>query len=76
MQSVEVEMEGNTLEKLLEALIKRFPVLEKHLMEEEIPGASPFLLLVNGKVVHLENPSQVHLTKGDRVGLTRVVAGG
>lgn len=75
-QNIKVEMEGNTLDRLLEALIRRFPVLEKHLIEEEIPGASPFLLLVNGRVVQVEQPSQVFLKPGDRVGFTRVVAGG
>jgi molybdopterin converting factor small subunit len=75
-QNIKVEMEGNTLDRLLEALIRRFPALEKHLIEEEIPGASPFLLLVNGRVVQVEQPSQVFLKPGDRVGFTRVVAGG
>ena len=74
--SITVEMVGNTLENLLEALIGRIPALEKHLMEEEIPGASPFLLLINGKVVQVEDPSKIFLKPGDRVAFTRVVAGG
>jgi molybdopterin converting factor small subunit len=69
-------MEGNTLDKLLQALIKRFPELEKHLMEEEVPGASPFLLLINGKVVQVADPTEIYLEPGDQVGFTRVVAGG
>lgn len=75
-QRLKVEMEGNTLEKLLEALIRLFPALKGHLMEEEIPGASPFLLLINGRVVQVEDPSEISLKPGDRVGFTRVVAGG
>lgn len=75
-QSVKLEMEGNTLDKLLQALVTRFPALEKHLMEEEVPGASPFLLLINGKVVQVGDPSEISLKPGDRVGFTRVVAGG
>ena len=69
-------MEGNTLDKLLEALISRFPALKEHLVDEEIPGATPFLLLVNGKVVEVEDPTKVSFRPGDRVGFTRVVAGG
>ena len=76
MQSVKVEMEGNTLDRLIEALIKRIPALEAHLTGEEIPGASPFLLLINGKVVQVENQSDVLIKPGDRVALTRIVAGG
>ncbi len=75
-ERLKVEMEGHTLDKLLEALISRFPALKEHLMEEEIPGASPFLLLVNGRVVQVEDPSEISLKPGDRVGFTRVVAGG
>ena len=75
-QRLKVEMEGNTLDKLLEALIRLFPALKGHLMEEEIPGASPFLLLINGRVVQLEDTSEISLKPGDRVGFTRVVAGG
>ena len=73
---LKVEMEGNTLDKLLETLISRFPALKRHLIEEEVPGASPFLLLINGKVVQVEDPSEIFLNPGDRVGFTRVVAGG
>ena len=73
---VRLEMEGNTLDKLLKALITRFPALEKHLMEEEVSGALPFLLLVNGKVVQVADPTKVCLKPGDQVGFTRVVAGG
>jgi molybdopterin converting factor small subunit len=75
-KSLKVKMEGNTLDKLLEALISRFPALKEHLMDEEIPGALPFLLLVNGKVLEVEDPTEVFLRPGDRVGFTRVVAGG
>lgn len=71
-----MEVVGNTLDKLLEALISRIPAFEKHLMEEEVPGASPFLLLINGKVVQVEDPSEIFLKPGDRVAFTRVVAGG
>jgi molybdopterin converting factor small subunit len=73
---VRLEMEGNTLDKLLQALITRFPALEKHLMEEEVSGALPFLLLVNGKVVQVADPTEIGLKPGDQVGFTRVVAGG
>ena len=75
-KGVRVEMEGNTLDKLLEALIKRFPELEEHLMEEEVPGTPPFLLLINGKVVQVADPAEICLKPGDQVGFTRVVAGG
>ena len=75
-QRVRVEMEGNTLDQLLQALIKRFPELEMHLMGEEVPGALPFLLLINGKVVQVVDPTEILLKPGDQVGLTRVVAGG
>ena len=75
-RSVRLEMEGNTLDKLLQALIKRYPALEKHLMEEEVSGALPFLLLVNGKVVQVADPAEICLKPGDLVGFTRVVAGG
>jgi molybdopterin converting factor small subunit len=75
-QSVKVEMEGNSLDRLIEALIKRIPALEEHLTGEEIPGASPFLLLINGKVVQVEKQSEVLIKPGDRVSLTRIVAGG
>lgn len=71
-----MEVEGNSLDKLLEALIKRFPELEKHLMEEEVPGALPFLLLINGKVVQVAEPTEIYLKPGDQIGFTRVVAGG
>lgn len=73
---LKVEMEGHTLDKLLETLISRFPQLKGHLMEEEVPGVSPFLLLINGKVVQVEDPSEIFLKPGDRVAFTRVVAGG
>ncbi len=69
-------MEGNTLDRLIEALIKHIPALEEHLTGEEIPGASPFLLLINGKVVQVEKQSEVLIKPGDRVALTRIVAGG
>jgi molybdopterin converting factor small subunit len=75
-RSVKLEMEGNTLDKLLQALITRLPALEKHLMEEEVSGALPFLLLVNGKVVQAVDPTEICLKPGDQVGFTRVVAGG
>ena len=75
-RSVKVEVEGHTLDKLLEALIRRIPALENHLTGEEIPGASPFLLLINGKVVPVEKPSEIFLEPGDRVGFTRIVTGG
>jgi len=69
-------MEGHTLDQLLQALVKRFPELEKHLMGEEVPGAWPFLLLINGKVVQVADPTEIFLKSGDQVGFTRVVAGG
>ena len=69
-------MEGHTLDQLLQALVKRFPELEKHLMGEEVPGALPFLLLINGKVVQVADPTEIFLKSGDQVGFTRVVAGG
>ena len=75
-QRLRVEIEGNTLDNLLEALIRRFPALKGHLMEEEVPGALPFLLLINGRVVQVGDPSEIPLKPGDRVGFTRVVAGG
>jgi molybdopterin converting factor small subunit len=75
-QRLKLEMEGNTLDKLLQALITRFPALEKHLMEEEVSGALPFLLLVNGTVVQVADPTKICLKPGDQVGFTRVVAGG
>jgi sulfur carrier protein ThiS len=33
-------------------------------------------LLINGKVVQVEDPSEIFLKPGDRVAFTRVVAGG
>ena len=75
-KSLMLEMEGNTLDRLLEALIRRIPALESHLKGEEVPGASPFLLLINGKVVHMEKQSDVMVRPGDRVAFTRVLAGG
>ncbi|UCB48854.1 MAG: MoaD/ThiS family protein [Deltaproteobacteria bacterium] len=75
-QNVQVEIEGNTLENLLQSLIKLFPELENHLMDEEVPGALPFLLLINGKVVPVADPTEICLKPGDQVGFTRVVAGG
>ena len=75
-QSVKVEMEGNTLDELLAVLIRRIPALEDHLMDEEVPGALPFLLLINGKVVQVADPTEIFLKPGDQVGFTRVVAGG
>ena len=75
-KSVEVETEGDTLDKLLEALIRRIPALENHLTGEEVPGASPFLLLINGKVVPVEKPSEIFLKPEDRVGFMRIVTGG
>ena len=75
-KNVKVEMEGNTLDKLIEALIGRVPALKEHLTGEEVPGAVPFLLLINGNVVEVEKQSEVLINPGDRVTLTRIVAGG
>jgi molybdopterin converting factor small subunit len=75
-QSVKVEMEGNTLDELLAVLIRRIPALEDHLMDEEVPGALPFLLLINGRVVQVENPSEIFFRPGDRVAFMRAIGGG
>jgi hypothetical protein len=45
-------------------------------MDEEVPGALPFLLLINGRVVRVENPSEIFFRPGDRVAFTRVIGGG
>ncbi len=75
-RNIRIVIEGNTLDKLIEALIRQIPALEEHITGEEIPGAMPFLLLINGKIVHGKEQSQIFLKSGDRVALTRIVAGG
>jgi molybdopterin converting factor small subunit len=75
-RNVEIVIEGNSLDKLIEALVGQFPALEEHLTGEEVPGASPFLLLINDKIVHGKEQSQIFLRAGDRVAFTRIVAGG
>ncbi len=75
-RTIEIVMEGNTLDKLIEALIRRIPALEEHLTGEEVPGASPFLLLINDKVVHGKEHSKILIKSGDRVAFAQIVAGG
>lgn len=75
-EKIKVEMDGNTLDTLIAALIRDIPALENHLTGEEIPGASPFLLFINGEIVPGEQPSQIFLKPGDRVAFTRILAGG
>lgn len=75
-RTIEIVMEGNTLDKLIEALIKRIPALEEHLTGEEVPGASPFLLLINDKVVHGKEHSKILIKSGDSVAFAQIVAGG
>ena len=73
---LKVEMEGNTLDELIAVLTSRIPALEHHLMDEEVPGAVPFLLLINGRVVQVENPSEIFFRPGDRIAFMRVIGGG
>ena len=76
VRNISLEIQGNTLDKLISALVIRIPALEKHITGEEIEGASPFLLLINGKIIPIEKQSEVFLQEGDHVAFTRIVAGG
>ncbi len=76
VRNISLEIQGNTLDKLISALVTKIPALEKHITGEEIPGASPFLLLINGKIIPIEKQSEVFLQEGDHVAFTRIVAGG
>ncbi len=75
-RNIEIAMAGNTLDKLIEALISQIPSLEEHLTGEEVPGASPFLLLINDKIVHGKEYTKIILKSGDRVAFAQIVAGG
>ncbi len=75
-RNIEIGMEGNTLDELIETLVGQIPALKEHLTGEEVPGASPFLLLINDKIVHGKEQSQIFLKPGDRLAFTRIVAGG
>jgi len=76
VRSLSLEIEGNSLDLLVNALVKRIPALEKHLKGEEIPGAAPFHLLINGKIIPVEKQSDIILEEGDVVAFTRILAGG
>jgi sulfur carrier protein ThiS len=76
VRNISIEIQGNTLDKLISALVTRIPALGNHMTGEEIPGASPFLLLINGKIIPIEKQSEVFLQERDHVAFTRIVAGG
>ena len=73
---VRVDMEGGTLEDLLENLIVRFPSLRDHLSGEEFPGVLPFLLMINKKVVKGGRPADIRINHGDCVTITQIMTGG
>jgi len=75
-RSLSLDIQGNSLDILVNALIERFPALETHLKGEEIPGAAPFFMLINGKIISVEKQSDILFEEGDVIAFTRIVAGG
>jgi len=75
-QNLSLEIQSDRLDILVNALIERFPALETHFKGDEVPGAAPFLLVINDKVIPVEKQSDIILKEGDLVVFTRIVAGG
>jgi len=73
---VQLEMEGDNLADLLGHLVRQIPALSDHLTGEEFPGALPFFLMVNGKIVKGGRPAEIRINPGDRVTITQIVTGG
>jgi sulfur carrier protein ThiS len=73
---VRIDMEGDTLADVLTHLIGQIPALRDHLTGEEFPGALPFLLMINGKVVKGGQPAEIRIQPGDRLTITQILAGG
>ena len=75
-QNLSLEIQGDSLDILVKALIEKYPALERHFKGDEVPGAAPFLLVINDKVVPVGKPSDIILQEGDVVAFTRVLGGG
>lgn len=71
-----IELEADTFRKVIEILIKMYPLLEEEIIDDEFKLKDRYVYLVNGRNIVFLNGLDTKLKDGDKLAIFPPIAGG